>query len=103
MAHTNQVFAKSVNEEVVNHYGAIRLHATGSASLVPTLLSLDGIYSFQLQSMDLQPRSNIVINKLSNFIQQEAQLELRTININETFQCNKIILFVRPVAKSYPE
>lgn len=95
--------SKSSNEEVINHYGAVRLNVNGSASLYLTLYSLDEVKNFPLLNLTLQSKTNIEPNRLSNFTQQKAKLELRTILIDETFNISKIIIFTKPVAKSYPE
>lgn len=89
-------------EEVVNHYGLIRLRVTGTGELKPTLLSLDEVVVKPLISISLQSKNNIEPTRLVNFTQQRAKLELRTTEIDEFFQISKIIVFVRPVAKSYP-
>lgn len=99
----NSSFSKTSNEEVINHYGSIRMRIKGSANLLLTLFSLDEIGYFPMMSLALQSATNIEPNRLSNFTQQKAKLEIRTTEINETFQSNKIIVFVKPVAKSYPE
>lgn len=93
----------SPGEEIINHYGAARLRIKGSASLRLTLFSLDEIKLYTLLPLQIFTATNIEPNRLSNFTQQKAKLELRTTEIDEVFQCNKIIVFVRPVAKSYPE
>jgi hypothetical protein len=93
----------SSGEEVVNHYGAIRLRVTGSANLRPTLYSLDEVRQTALTSLVLSSSTAIEPNRLANFTQQRAKLELRTININETFEISRIIIFIKPVAKSFPE
>jgi hypothetical protein len=94
---------QSSNEEVINHYGAIRLRVTGSASLRLTLYSLDEVKISPLLAVPLQSRTNIEPTRLSNFTQQRAKLEIRITEMNETFQISKIIIFARPVAKSYPQ
>jgi len=103
VATTKASFSRSADEEVINHYGAVRTHTTGTGNLKLTLYSLDDVYVSLLLSLTLQTRNNRELNRLSNFTQQKARLEFRTTEINEVFQCNKIIAFVRPVAKSYPE
>ncbi len=103
MANTKSNFAKSVNEEVINHYGAVRLRVKGSANLLLKLFSLDEVKQTTLLPVPILAKNNIEPNRLSNFTQQRAKLEIRTIEINETFQISKIIVFVRPTAKSYPE
>ncbi len=103
MATTKQSFAKSVNEEVINHYGAVRLRVKGSANLKLKLFSLDEVKQSTLLPLTLSSTTNVEPNRLSNFTQQRAKLEIRTTEINEIFQISKVIVFVRPVAKSYPE
>lgn len=102
MANTKSNFAKSVNEGVVNHYGAIRTHITGSGNLKSTLFSLDYLKLFSILALTLKTRNNIEPTRLANFTQQRASLELRITEINEYFQVSKVLVFVKPVAKSYP-
>jgi hypothetical protein len=93
----------SGSEEVINHYGAVRLRVNGSANLNLNLYSLDETKASVLLSLPLQSLTNIEPTRLSNFTQQRTKLEIRTTQINETFQISKIIVFVKPVAKSYPQ
>lgn len=95
-------YSKSANEEVINHYGLIRLRVNGLASLRTVLYSLDEIKSFILKPLILASKTNIEPTKLANFTQQRAKLEIRTLEIDEIFTISKIIVFVKPVAKSYP-
>jgi hypothetical protein len=103
VAVTRQSFAKSVDEEVINHYGAVRMHVTGSANLKLMLFSLDEVKTSTLLPLTLKAKNNMEPTRLSNFTQQKAKLEVRTTEIGEFFNTNKIIVFVKPVAKSYPE
>lgn len=91
------------SEEVINHYGAVRLRVTGIANLKLKLFSLNEIKQFNLLPLTIQSRTNIEPNRLSNFTQQRAKLEIRTTELDEVFNISKVIIFVRPVAKSYPE
>jgi hypothetical protein len=93
----------SSNEEIVNHFGAIRLRVSGSASLYSTFYSLDEVEQTILVPITVISAARIEPNRLSNFTQQRAKLELRTININETFEISKLIVFIKLVAKSFPE
>lgn len=103
MANTKTSFAKSANEEVINHYGAVRLRVVGSASLRLTLFSLNEVKISPLLSLPIISKTNKEPNRLSNFTQQRAKLEIRTTEVDEVFQISKVIVFVRPVAKSFPE
>jgi hypothetical protein len=93
----------SKGEEVINHYGAVRLRVTGSANLQLTLLSLDEVYSNTMVPVPINSVNNVEPNRLANFTQQRAKLQIMTTNINEVFQISKIVIFIRPVAKSFPE
>ena len=93
----------SGSEEVINHYGAVRLRVNGSASLQMTLFSLDEVISDILAPVTLQAATDVEPNRLANLTTQRAKLFLTTTNINETFKISKIIIFIKPVAKSWPE
>jgi len=93
----------SSGEELINHYGAVRIRVTGEAELKLTLHSLDEVKSSSLLPLNLKSKTNIQPTRLSNFTQQRAKLEIRTTEIDEHFRISKIIVFVRPVAKSFPE
>lgn len=92
----------SSGEECVNHYGFIRLRVAGSGQLRPRLLSLDEVMETVLVPLTMADPVYIEPTRLSNFIQQRAQLELKTTAIDEVFHCSKIIIFAKQVATSYP-
>lgn len=93
----------SGGEEVINHYGAVRLHVTGFGSLQMTLFSLDETLSNVLIPITLNTATAVEPTRLANFTQQKAKLQIMTTNIGEYFQISKIIIFTKPVAKSWPE
>jgi len=94
---------KSTGEEVVNHYGLVRLRVNGSASLVSTLYSLDKTQSDSLAPLTLNSTTNIEPTILSNFTQQRAKLQIKTVNLGEWFQISRVVIYVKAVAKSYPQ
>ena len=93
----------TTDEQLINHFGAVRLRVKGSAKLQMTLFSFDEVQSNVLVPITLSSTTNIEPNRLSNFTQQRAKLMISINNIDETFQISKIIVFVKPVAKSWPE
>ncbi len=99
MARKNQ----TLDEQTINHYGAVRLRVNGVGNLQLSLLSFDEVQSNVLVPIPLNGVVATEPNRLSNFTQQRAKLLIKTTNINETFQISKIIVFVKPVAKSWPE
>ncbi len=99
MAKKNQ----TLDEQTINHFGAVRLRVNGVGSLQMTLFSFDEVLSDVLVPIPMNEVTAMEPNRLSNFTQQRAKLMIKTTNINETFQISKIIVFVKPVAKSFPE
>lgn len=91
------------NSENILHFGLVRLRVVGQGNLELFLRSLDNVRSVQLADLSLQATNNIEPTRLSNFTEQRAQLEGKTVNIGENFNISKIIIFVRPVGTSYPQ
>lgn len=90
-------------EELINHFGLIRLRLNGSGNLRMRLWSLDQVKNTILVPIAMQTVTNVEPTKLCNFTQQRAQLEVRTTAIDETFKISKIVIFTKPVATSYPQ
>lgn len=93
---------KSSGEENINHYGLVRLRIAGSGNLRMRLLSLDEVRTQTLVPLVMADPTNIEPTRLCNFTEQRAQLEIKTTAINEVFHCSKIVVFIKPVATSYP-
>lgn len=89
-------------EEIVSHFGLVRLRLNGSGNLKLKLWSLDQVKSSTLVPLVMASSTNIEPTRLCNFTQQRAQLEIRTIGIDQTFKISKVIIFAKPVATSYP-
>lgn len=95
--------AKSVNKsDTINHYNAVRIRVTGNGNLQMRLLGLDGVATQSLVDLPLTNPNGKVQTRLANFVQQYAQLELKTTEINEVFNVRRITIFVKPIATSYP-
>lgn len=95
--------AKNTNDDqIINHFGLVRLRLNGSGLLQLSLFSLDDVKVNVLLPLDMDTLTNIEPTRLSNFTQQRAYLDLRVTEINETFTISKIIVFTKPVAASFP-
>lgn len=94
--------SKDSSEEIINHFGMIRLRVTGVGNLRPTFWSLSNFAQDALVSMPMSLETDTEPDRLANFTKHRARLELRTININEEFKISKIVIFIKPVAKSFP-
>ncbi len=84
------------------HIAAIRMRINGSGNLQIFLRSLDDIKVNKLKDLPMALFTNIEPTILSNFKDQRVQVEIRTANIDETFNVCKMVVFVKPVAESYP-
>lgn len=85
------------------HAVSMRLRVTGSGSLRGWLLSLnpDNDY-YELPQITMQDPTAREPTVLANYSSQRMQLELRTLSIDESFYISKVVVFVKPVAESYP-
>jgi hypothetical protein len=88
--------------ENISHFHAIRMRVVGAGSLQMTLYSIDDIQNQSLVPFSLSATTHIQPTRLSNFIQQRASLEIKTTEVNEYFRINRIIVFCREYATSYP-
>ena len=89
--------------ENISHFNAVRLRVVGNGVLRFTYYSLDDVESDVLAPLVMAPTTNIQPTVLSNFIQQRAMLEGKTIALDETFKINRIIVFARELFTSYPQ
>lgn len=91
---------------VINHFGIIQLRATGVGNLRTKLLSLPAFDDTQTEEL-LVPAlltgvTDRPITLLANNNSSGIQLELRTTEIDEVFLVNKIFIYNKVVASSYP-
>jgi hypothetical protein len=84
------------------HTVGVRYRVTGSGNLQTFLRSLDDVRNVQLANISMSATTNREPTILANFQEQRVQLELKTTVMNEVFTISKIVLFVKPVAETYP-
>lgn len=90
------------NTEFIYHYVAARLRVTGSGNLLMRLISVDAVKEKDFVPLVMQVVTDRNQTKLINFKQETAQLEIKTTEIDEYFEIDKIMIFVKPIASSYP-
>lgn len=90
------------SDDSILHYGSVKLRVTGSGNLRMRLLSLDEIKTRTITPLVMQPTAYVEPTKSTNFTQQRAQLEIKTTSIDERFMISKVIIYVKPVASSFP-
>lgn len=88
--------------ENILHFTAVRMRVVGQGSLKMRLNSLDDVQTQELVPFSMSAGTNIQPTRLCNFLQQRAQLEVYTTELNDFFKINRIILFVKESATSYP-
>lgn len=88
--------------EQISHYAAIRIRVNGIGNLKMKVLSLDDVRSKTLVPLTMSPAARIIPTRLVNFTEQRASFELKTTEIDEKFRINRIVIFTKEVATSYP-
>jgi phosphoenolpyruvate carboxylase len=84
------------------HCVGARIRVTGNGNLVSTLYSLDDVRSQGLQDIVMASPNRIEPTILANFQEQRMKIRLETTVIDEIFNISRIVLFIKPVAESYP-
>jgi hypothetical protein len=85
------------------HYNAVRMRLNGSGNLKMTLYSLDDVNSQELDPFVMASATNIQPTRICNFIEQRAQLEIYTDELNTYFKINRILVFAKELFSSYPD
>lgn len=88
--------------ESISHFTAIRIRVNGTGNLQLRILSLDEIKIQTLVSLPMATLTNIIPTRLCNFVEQRAQFEGKTTEIDEVFKINRIIVFQKELYTSYP-
>lgn len=89
--------------QYINHFGAIRVRVTGTGNLNPKLISLDTTTELDITPIAMTSPNSRYANQLCNFMQQRAQLELKTTEIDEVFYIRQIMIYARPVYSGFPQ
>lgn len=88
--------------ESIQHFGAIRMRINGQGNVIPTFIGFDNVTSQPLVPIPMSTAAAREPTRLSNFVSQRAQLELKTTQINEVMKVNRIIIFVKDLWENYP-
>lgn len=86
----------------ITHFGGIRVRVNGTGSLICKWKGYDDASEYVMRPLPMSPTPGRVLERISNFQSQRAQLELKTEVINEYMRVNRIVLWVKEVASSYP-
>lgn len=91
-----------MGEQGILHFGAIKLRAKGSATLLTTLSSLDDVVLHPLEPLGIMAKNNREPSVLANMSSQRGRLKITTTNFDEYFEVSKIIFFILPIYSDYP-
>lgn len=88
--------------ESILHFGAVSLRVNGTGVLRMSFIGLDAVKTKTLNtfSMSLTPGKEPTV--LSNFNSQRAVLRVETTAIDEYMEINRIIVWIKEVATSFP-
>lgn len=89
--------------EDILHFGAYKIRVNGVGVLRSTLKGLDNVNTQTLANLTMSTTPGREPTILSNFTSQRARLRLETTAINETFNINRIIFYVKPLWASFPQ
>lgn len=90
-------------QELINHYNGIKLAVEGVGYLRVRLLSKSGVKEVTLAPLGMSPLNDRHEFIKANFRQARVQVELKIIDIDEYFRIDKIVVYYKPVATSYPQ
>lgn len=88
--------------ENILHFGAVRLRVNGQFNLQMNLLSLDDDRTVDLKELPIKPRMGLEPTRRVNFKAQRSRLKIYTTKMNEYFSINRIIIYAKTSATSYP-
>ena len=88
--------------ENIQHFSTIRIRATGNGSLKIRVRSLDNVRAKILVPVPLQAVNRIQPNRIVNFNEQRASFEITTLEMNEYYRLNRIIIYTKEIFTSYP-
>ena len=98
MIDTSQI----VTDESYVHFGGVRIRVTGAGNLVMTFQNLDTTVTQPITPLVMSTAPGAEPFTLSNYIAQRAFLRIETLNLNETFRINRVIVYVKPIwSQSY--
>lgn len=87
--------------DIVHSVGA-RYRVRGNGVLRSRMWNLDQERFQTLENVNMRNPSSREKTVLANFQDQGVMIQIRTVSIDEVFNINKIVCFVKPVAESYP-
>ena len=88
--------------EIITHFGAVRVRVNGTGNLRLSLFSLDDVTSTTLVPLVMSTLTRVVPQRLCNFQETRALLEMKTTFTDEFMSVNRIIVLTKPVFSEWP-
>lgn len=91
-----------MSTEIIVHNSGVRIRVTGSGLLRLRLMSLNYVKNFELLPLKMEETTDREPTRLASFNSQRMFLKIYTENLNEHFNINRIISFIKPIATQFP-
>lgn len=88
--------------EYINHFTAIRMRLKGQGNILGTLYSYDEIQSDVLNPTPMSSVVDDPITLLADFTSYVGKLELSTHDFDDVMNISQILIYIKPVATSFP-
>ena len=85
------------------HFGGLRLRVVGSGNLEVSIATLEDVIVKTNSPIVLAEPNRIEPYRILNFTTQRASIKLQTVNENEWFKINQLVVYARPVFQNYPQ
>jgi hypothetical protein len=96
------ILSEGSSGESVSHFGAIRVRVYGTGQLLMSAFSNDDVKYKTMVPFKMAKLNRITPTRIVNFVEQRASFELKVTNPNEFFRIQRIIIFSKVSATSYP-
>jgi hypothetical protein len=93
---------KGGGSENINHFAGWRLRVIGNGNLKSTIGTLNDVITKDLFPMPMTDPARIEPYRIINFMSQRAAIEYKTTELDEWFQINTLVIFIKPVFTQYP-
>lgn len=88
--------------ENILHFGAVKLRLQGVGNLKMKVYSLDDRFEKDLVSLNMDRLPGLEPTRRFNFNAQRARIRFYTDKINDNVRINRVIVYAKPRATSYP-
>lgn len=85
------------------HFGALRGRVTGTGNLLMSIFSLDDVRSKIMVPFDLQVTNHAMPHRLINFNTQKARIKFGTQDLDDFFNIDRVIVFVKKLFTMHPQ